>query len=347
MKKNLLLAALMLAAITATAQEAYTVFTSENATLTFYYDAQKASREGTVYNFEYEDRNPYKFYKWREHQHDIKHAAFDPSFANYRPTSTSCWFYAIQVMDITGMEYLNTSEVTDMSGMFYVCTNLTQIDVSHLNTSKVTDMRNMFSLCSSLESLDLSHFNTSNVTNMSGLFNGCGRLESLDLSSFDTRNVTDMSGMFMGMEDGYDRWGVTTLDVSHLNTSKVTNMSGMFAGSGHLTNLDLSNFDTRNVTDMSSMFERCYNLKSLDLKHFDTSNVIYMANMFNGCTSLENITCLATDLSALYCTGDWVADVAETGTFTCANSSVNWTEGEDGIPYGWTVENYEEDSQEP
>ena len=40
--------------------------------------------------------------------------------------------------------------------------------------------------------------------------------------------------------------------------------------------------------------------------------------MFFGCTSLNSITCLATDISALNCTIDWVYGVSATGTFTKA-----------------------------
>jgi len=62
--------------------------------------------------------------------------------------------------------------------------------------------------------------------------------------------------------------------------------------------------------------------------------------MFYGCTSLNNIKCLATDISASYCTIGWVTGVAATGTFTKAASMTNWTTGANGIPSGWTVQNY-------
>ena len=53
--------------------------------------------------------------------------------------------------------------------------------------------------------------------------------------------------------------------------------------------------------------------------------------MFSGCTNLSSVTCLATDFSATDCTTNWLKDVAPTGTFTAANSKVNWI-----IPTGWT-----------
>lgn len=59
--------------------------------------------------------------------------------------------------------------------------------------------------------------------------------------------------------------------------------------------------------------------------------------MFKNCTSLSKITSLATSISALDCTANWVENVAPTGTFV-KSSSVSWTTGVNGIPSGWTTE---------
>ena len=128
-------------------------------------------------------------------------------------------------------------------------TNVTEIEgLSQLDTSNVTDMSYMFFGMSSVTSLDVSSFDTSNVTTMSYMFFGMSSVTSLDVSSFDTSNVTTMSYMFYGMSS------VTGLDVSNFDTSNVTTMGYMFKGMGSVTSLDLSNFDTSNVTDMTDMF---------------------------------------------------------------------------------------------
>ena len=44
------LVAAMMCALGAAAAEAYTCYTSSNATLTFYYDNQRSSRTGTTYD---------------------------------------------------------------------------------------------------------------------------------------------------------------------------------------------------------------------------------------------------------------------------------------------------------
>jgi hypothetical protein len=62
--------------------------------------------------------------------------------------------------------------------------------------------------------------------------------------------------------------------------------------------------------------------------------------MFNGCTSLNSIKCLATNVSATYCTNGWVSGVAASGTFTKAANMTKWTTktGTSGIPSGWDVQ---------
>lgn len=65
------------------------------------------------------------------------------------------------------------------------------------------------------------------------------------------------------------------------------------------------------------------------------------ASIFRNCTSLNYIKCLATDISAFYCTSDWVSVVSSTGTFVKHPDMSDWTTGTNGIPSGWIVENAE------
>ena len=76
-------------------------------------------------------------------------------------------------------------------------TNVTEIEgLSQLDTSNVTDMSYMFFGMSSVTGLDVSSFDTSKVKNMYSMFNGMSSVKSLDVSSFDTSNVTSMPYMF-------------------------------------------------------------------------------------------------------------------------------------------------------
>ena len=214
----------------------------------------------------------------------IVHIVFDKSFSTYTPTSLSRFFKDLTKLEtITGLEYLNTKNVTDMRYMFFNCSSLTSLDVTHFNTANVTDMSYMFFSCSSLTSLDVTHFNTANVTNMSHMFYYCSSLTSLDVTHFNTANVTDMSYMFSSCKS------LTSLDVTHFNTAKVKDMSGVFFSCSSLTSLDVTKFNTVNVTNMSYMFTGCSSLTSLYLTNFNTEKVTNMGNMFFDCSSLTTI----------------------------------------------------------
>ena len=213
----------------------------------------------------------------------IVHIVFDKSFSTYTPTSLYSFFEKLTNLEtITGLEYLNTANVTDMRRMFFNCT-LTSLDVSKFNTAKVTDMSVMFYGCSKLISLDVSKFNTANVTNMNSMFSDCSKLTSLDVTNFNTENVTGMNSMFSNCS------ALTSLDVTNFNTENVTDMRKMFCVCSKLTSLDVTNFNTENVTGMNSMFYKCSALTSLDVSKFNTGNVTDMSYMFYKCSALTSL----------------------------------------------------------
>ena len=186
---------------------------------------------------------------------------------------------------LVSLSYLNTSNVTDMSSMFYNCSNLISVDVSSFDTSNVTTMSYMFSFCNNLASIEgLSSFNTSNVTSMTWMFYNCYKLTSLDLSSFDTSKVTNMNGMF-----GYCQALTSIEGLGSFNTSNVTSMNDMFYNCYKLTSLDLSSFDTSKVTSMDKMFNYCSALKSLNVSNWDVRKVTNMSSMFYNCQSLTSL----------------------------------------------------------
>ena len=168
--------------------------------------------------------------------------------------------------------------------MFKGYKNVTQIDFNGcFDTSDVSDMEGMFRKCRALKSLDVSRWNTSNVTNMVSMFNGCTSLSSLDVSRWNTSNMTDMGYMFSWCHT------LNGLDVSRWNTSNVTSMWEMFYKCWSLSSLDVSRWNTSNVTSMWNMFQECRSLNSLDISRWDTSNVTNMSHMFFLCSNLHSI----------------------------------------------------------
>ena len=109
---------------------------------------------------------------------DIKHIVINESFKTFTPTTLSCFFAALSELEtITGLEYLNTANVTDMSSLFDHCQKLTSLDLSNFNTAKVTNMNKMFSNCSNLKTIYASDkFTTAAVTESKNMFSYCGSL---------------------------------------------------------------------------------------------------------------------------------------------------------------------------
>ena len=190
----------------------------------------------------------------------IKNIIFDESFKTYAPTSLREFFKGCKALEtISGLEYLNTANVTDMNSMFYGCSALTSLDLKKFNTENVTDMSYMFFKCSALTSLDLKNFKTENVTDMYNMFDGCSDLTSLDLTNFNTTNVTYMYNMFDGCSA--------------------------------LTSLDLTNFNTANVERMQEMFKGCSTLQSIYVSdNFVVTGIKYESykkNLFTDCKALK------------------------------------------------------------
>lgn len=192
-------------------------------------------------------------------------------------------FYKWTGTNATGLiGYNDTINVTNMSHMFYECTNLATIPL--LDTSNVTTMEAMFYGCSSLTSVPL--FDTSNVTDMRNMFNKCYNLTTVP--QFNTSKVTNMDCMFGTHYAGSTSNACPIRTVPLFDTSNVTSMSDMFAFSTHLTEVPL--FNTSKVTNMDSMFYYCMRLTSVPL--FNTSNVTNMSYMFFYCENLTTVPAL-------------------------------------------------------
>ncbi|MBR4564676.1 MAG: BspA family leucine-rich repeat surface protein [Paludibacteraceae bacterium] len=201
----------------------------EGSKMVVYYDANYGAREDRITDWWPEVEGAEGTYHMsNEAKAAVTEIEIDASVQNYQPTTTQSWFS-------------NLRNATTITGLNY------------LNTSKVKNMTTMFSGCSSLTSLDLSGFNTGNVTNMSGMFSNCSSLTSLNLSSFNTAKVVDMDDMFLNCAR------LTSLDLKNFNVSSLLNANRMFYGCSALTTIE-SNRDWNGIVYASAMFEGCTSL---------------------------------------------------------------------------------------
>ena len=131
---------------------------------------ESGKRHWVLYNTEmYEVRETLTHDKYIHYKENCNLAPIIPINA------TSCIFmfrncWSLESLDLNNFD---TSQVTEMGGMFFWCATLKSLDLSFFNTSKVTSMFNMFKNCYDLAQLDVRNFNTSKVTSMNDMFSGC------------------------------------------------------------------------------------------------------------------------------------------------------------------------------
>lgn len=157
------------------------------------------------------------------------------------PTDMSNYFSNYNKERIVLLE-LNpdTSNVTNMAGMFHNCSAL--ITIPQLDTNKVTNMSDMFNYCQNLTAAPL--LDTSNVTNMAGMFYACSKLK--EIPPLNTAKVTDMNCMLNGCQL------ITTIPTT-FDTRNVTNMKWLFRGCSALVTIPILN--AANVENFSDTFE--------------------------------------------------------------------------------------------
>ena len=223
--------------------EAYWV--KKDDTVTFYYDNKYNERVGD--------------FKGKDVGYSAKRVVLDSSFADYTLPSNSLvplFMMHSELESVENLRYLNVSQLTDLSCLFWKCSSLKSIDMEGFDTSNITRMRSMFGGCSSLTSLDLSSFNTSNVTDMNQMFMDCTSLTSVDLSNFNTSNVTNMGGMF------WECKSLTSLDLSSFNTSKVDlyGKKHMFRNCSSLRTIYAGNWHYYDGSTGFKIFDGCVNL---------------------------------------------------------------------------------------
>ena len=185
-------------------REAYVSQSEDQTTLTFYYDALRSTRTGTTWGIEETKSGMWDetFPRWAGTSEEVDTATtrvvFDASFRDFRPTTTAKWFYDCNALKrIEGLEYLNTSEVKDMSGMFSDCWSLTSLDLKNFNTQNVTDMSEMFKGCSALTTI---HCNTAwQCPESENMFADCTKLKgavAYDKNKVDAKMANPKKGYF-------------------------------------------------------------------------------------------------------------------------------------------------------
>ena len=166
----------------------------------------------------------------------------------------------------------------------------------------------------------------------SNMFNGCKSLITAPVLPATTLAIGCYSSMFRGCTSL-----ATAPSILPATTLAQYCYSGMFVGCKSLITAPALPSTTLETMCYNEMFYGCTSLTTAPALPATTLKFMCYSVMFRNCTSLNHIKCLATDISAYNCTGSWVSGVASTGTFVKNSNMASWTEGNSGIPTGWTV----------
>lgn len=95
---------------------------------------------------------------------------------NIKPKNMSMWFFGFPLKSIQGIGKIDTSECTNMYGLFKLSNDaiITSLNLYSWDTSKVENMIGMFEGCKKLEKIYVSNKFVVNETTMTGrMFNNC------------------------------------------------------------------------------------------------------------------------------------------------------------------------------
>ena len=279
---------------------------------------------------------------------DIKHIVINESFKTFTPTTLSSFFAALSELEtITGLEYLNTANVTDMSSLFDHCQKLTSLDLSNFNTAKVTNMNRMFSNCSNLKTIYASDkFTTAAVTESKNMFSYCGSLSGdIDWTSDKATDKTyAKTGGGYFRDKAYDNRpyvkyadGTLTFRCGYkkiLGENEYELNSGEKLPKWKTNNSKISkvvfeaSFANARPTTCYAWFKNFTFLNQIEgIENLNTENVKDMSDMFYDCSNLAELdvthfnTANVTDMSSMFgfCSGLTSLDVTNFNTANVTN----------------------------
>ena len=241
---------------------------------------------------------------------DLKHIVINESFKTFTPTTLNYFFEGLtQLETITGLEYLNTANVTNMSLLFDHCQKLTSLDLSNFNTAKVTNMNRMFSNCSNLKTIYASDkFTTAAVTESKNMFSYCGSLSGdIDWTSDKATDKTyaKIDGGYFRDKAYYNRpWvkyadGTLTFRCGYKKTlgeNEYALNSGENPPAWNTNPKNISkvvfeaSFANARPTSCYAWFKNFSELMKIEgIENLNTENVTSMAYMFSSCNKLAEL----------------------------------------------------------
>ena len=200
---------------------------------------------------------------------DVLHVEFQGSFTGGGNMS-SLFRNLPNLLTVTGLENIDTSNTERMDSMFLGTPSLTTIEgLENWNVSNVRGNNRDFGF--------------------SSMFFGANSLVSLDLSNWNVGADGHPVGMYRMFRDTH---ALTTIgDVSNWNASSIIYMGHMFNNARQLVELPgIANWDVSNVRSMHEMFSNANTLTHLNgIENWRPGRVANFLSMFNATHSLVSL----------------------------------------------------------
>ena len=145
------------------------------------------------------------------------------------------------ILNIDGLNKLNTKNVIFMYDTFSGCSSLKKLDLKGWNITKVRNLLNLFNNCIELQEIEgINDWDVSNVTGMDNTFLNCQNITNLDFSKWNLKNITSMNQTF---------WNMKKLKNLYLNNTEIyidglKNYRGIITGCQEKINIYLKDFNS-------------------------------------------------------------------------------------------------------
>ena len=190
---------------------------------------------------------------------------------------------------IKEVEKWNTSNLTNIEGIFSFLTNVKSINLTNWNTNKIKNAESMFEF-SKFDNITLKDFN--NLENAKSMFEEANIKLIIGLEKLKLQNLKFVESMFSNFE------GQSTINLTNLDTSQIKSTEEMFKDVV-LNKLILRRFD--NLENAKSMFENA-NISEFDLINITLKNLKNAESMFEDFKGIEDINLSTLNTSKLIST---------------------------------------------
>ncbi|WP_281651289.1 BspA family leucine-rich repeat surface protein [Helicobacter bilis] len=202
-------------------------------------------------------------YGEKKHNNKQKHSKTRQNQYKYKPQTREELKELVKDENIH-LGDIDTSEITDMSGLFQ---NSNRTDFSGIDKWNVSNVNNMSGMFYNAKNFNhpLDSWDVSSVKNMMHMFNNANSFNQ-PLNNWDVSNVVNMENMFSYA-------GSFNQPLNSWNVDKVTNMKRMFCNARRF-NQDLNSWNLVNSNPYNTGFYNTYyDLNSMFYQMFDNTSM--------------------------------------------------------------------------